>query len=142
MAFEYPQPLKITRVAKVDLSAKQFYAVKLAALAAAYSDGLEDQVDIVADDTDIPIGILQNKPKAGMEAEICVIGLTKFSGAGDLSGSFPATPMILQVADNGELEALENETGVYAIGQMLVAPTAAHAIGTAVVNFANPVAHA
>ena len=55
--------------AETDLSAKQFYAVKCNSTAG--------HVAIVNATTDIPMGVLQNKPKAGYEAEIAIIGVAK-----------------------------------------------------------------
>lgn len=136
MSFEYPQSLKISRVAKVDLRTKQFFFVKLAALAAAASDGLEDQVDIQNGATDIVIGVLQNKPNLGEEAEICVVGVTKISGSADLSSGFPATPQLIRGDASGQAAAAA--AGDYVVGQLLIAPTAANAIGTAIVNCVNP----
>lgn len=136
MSFEYPQSLKISRVAKVDLRTKQFFFVKVAALAAAASDGLEDEVDLLSGATDIPIGVLQNKPNIGEEAEICVIGVTKVSGSADLSSGFPATPQLIRGDANGQVAAAASSD--YVVGQLLIAPTALAAIGTAIVNCANP----
>lgn len=71
-----------TQLANADLSAKQFYAVKLAnasgvaqvALATAAGEGI--------------FGILQNKPVSGAVADVCVLGVTKaVAGAAITSGA-------------------------------------------------------
>ena len=61
---------KESYLANADLSAKQFFLVK--------RHTTEKQCALVAATTDIPIGILQNKPAAsGREAEIVVAGRSK-----------------------------------------------------------------
>ena len=54
--------------ANSDLSAKQYYAVKLTA---------ENTVDLAAAATDRCIGVLQNKPKANNAAQVAILGMTK-----------------------------------------------------------------
>jgi hypothetical protein len=69
MATEAQQPLKISLEAAADLSALQYTFVKR---------DTNGRAVAVAAATDIPIGILQNKPKAlGQMAEIVVIGISK-----------------------------------------------------------------
>jgi hypothetical protein len=128
--------IKISRVAKVDLRTKQFCFVKLAAAAAAYSDGLEDQVDLCAAATDIPIGVLQNKPNAGEEAEIMMAGITKIQGNADLSAGFPGTPVLIATSNDGQAAAALSTN--YVVGQLLQAPTGAGIIGVMAVNCLAP----
>jgi len=52
-------------VAGADLSAKQYYGMKLSG---------DRTVTIMAADTDIPCGVLLNAPTSGQEAQICVVG--------------------------------------------------------------------
>lgn len=75
MAYEIPV-LSISLVAASDLSASQYKFVKLdtAGLAAA-----------VAAATDVPVGVLQNKPTAGQTAAVMVYGVTKVQGDADLA---------------------------------------------------------
>ncbi len=74
MATEASQPLKLSYPASGDLSASQYNFVKL--------NG-SGQVTAITAATDIPIGVLQNKPKAlGQMAEITVIGVTKVNAGG------------------------------------------------------------
>jgi len=51
-----------------DLSAKQYYGVKLSA---------DRTVILMAATGDLPIGVLMNKPKAAEDAEVMVMGLVK-----------------------------------------------------------------
>lgn len=54
--------------ANSDLSAKQFYAVKLTAA---------DTVDLASAATDRCVGILENDPKANQAAQVRILGMTK-----------------------------------------------------------------
>ena len=78
MAYEIsPYGLKITLVAGADLSALQYNFVKL--------NGSGQAVACSAL-TDKPIGVLQNSPLSGQEAEVVVIGGTKVkAGVGGLA---------------------------------------------------------
>jgi hypothetical protein len=126
MAFEASQPLKHTFVAAGDLSAKQYHFVKLD------TDG---KVVIVAAITDKPIGVLQNNPASGEEAEVVICGITKVSAdssinEGDLIGT----------SSDGQADTIAagTDTTVYVVGQCLLAAGAAARIGTIVVNCASP----
>lgn len=67
--------LNISYQANADLSAKQYFLVKRHTVA--------DQCALVAGTTDIPIGILQNKPAAsGRAAEIMTVGRSKAAADG------------------------------------------------------------
>lgn len=73
----------ITLPAGADLSAKQYYFVKI-------SNGTV----VVAGDGEHAIGVLQNKPESGRAANVCVAGVTKVAigatvaaGAAIASGS-------------------------------------------------------
>jgi hypothetical protein len=66
MAYEISNnAVKITRVAGADLSSLQYTFVK---------QNSSGQVIAVAAATDIPIGVLQNNPTSGQEAEVLVLG--------------------------------------------------------------------
>ena len=68
-------------VASADLSAKQFYAVKLAS-----TDG---QVSVCSSTLDVAIGILQNDPASGQEADVLAFGESMaYVGPADIAGSF------------------------------------------------------
>lgn len=62
--------------AAADLSAKQFFGVKLTASRA---------VNLVAASTDIPYGVLQNKPTSGQAADVCLFGITKVVAGGTIA---------------------------------------------------------
>jgi len=61
--------LDITLKAAVNLSAKQYYLVKL--------HSTEGEVTLCAATTDIILGVLQNKPTTGQAAVVRVLGTTK-----------------------------------------------------------------
>lgn len=62
--------------AAADLSAKQFYGVKVTAARA---------VNLVAASTDVPYGVLQNKPTSGQAADVGVFGVTKVACGGTVT---------------------------------------------------------
>jgi hypothetical protein len=69
MAYEISNySVKVTLVAGADLSALQYTFVKLNSSGEAIA---------VAAATDVPIGVLQNAPTSGQEAEVLVVGGTK-----------------------------------------------------------------
>lgn len=126
MATEASQPLKDTRVAGADLRTKQYHFVKLE------SDG---EVVACSAVTDVPYGVLQNKPNTGQEAEIVIIGITKISADEDL---IPGE--LLGTSADGQAQAVVagTETTVYIVGVCRNAVGAAGRIGSAVVNCASP----
>lgn len=126
MAIQASQPLKISLVAGADLSAKQFYFVKL------NSSG---QAVVCAAVTDIPVGILQNTPASGSVAEITVVGVSKVSSdAGLTAGNQIGTSADGQAA----AYVAGTDTTKYIVGQMLTTTGAAAVIGTAVINCVAP----
>lgn len=126
MAYKGSQPFKISLSAGADLSAKQFYFVKLDASGNAV---------VCSGATDVPVGVLQNNPKSGQAAEIVVIGMTKVSS--DAALSIGAS---IGTSADGQADAkvAGTDTTEYAVGVMLTATGAAGVIGTAMVNCANP----
>lgn len=73
-------------VATADLSGKQFYFVKL-------DPATADQIVICSAASDRPLGVLQNKPKAGEAAQVRVAGVTKVSiGSAGLALADPNIP--------------------------------------------------
>lgn len=126
MAIQASQPLKISLVAGADLSAKQYYFVKL------NSSG---QAVVCAAVTDIPVGILQNTPASGSVAEITVVGVSKVSSdAGLTAGNQIGTSADGQAA----AYVAGTDTTKYIVGQMLTTTGAAAVIGTAVINCVAP----
>lgn len=126
MAVEGPQIRLPGYTASADLSAKQFYAVKI-------SGALT--VTVCAATTDIPIGILQNAPTSGQAAEICVIGHTKISCDAAITRGTP-----IGTSADGQLATYVagTDTTKYSVGQALVTTTTAGDIGEAFVSFAAP----
>lgn len=126
MAYKASQPLKITLEAAADLSAKQYYFVKID------SNG---KAAVCAALTDVPIGVLQNKPTAGQAAEIVVVGVSKVSSDAALNEGDLIGP-----SGDGQADArvIGTDTTHYVGGQMLTATGAANVIGTAIINCASP----
>jgi hypothetical protein len=112
MAYEIPG-MSASFVAGGDLSAKQYYFVKL------NSSG---QVVIIAANTDKPIGILQNAPASGGVAEVMLYGISKVSADADLAIGD-------QVGASADGQAATyapgTDTTKYIVGEVLTANTAA-----------------
>lgn len=109
-------------VAGADLSAKQFYFVKLSA---AFT------VVACSAVTDIPIGVLQNDPTSGQEASVCVFGLTKVNSDAAL-----AVGDVIGTAADGQAAAYAagTDTTKYLCGQVVQASTAAGGYASAFIN--------
>jgi hypothetical protein len=97
--------------AAADYSAKQFWPVKLTAA---------NTVTVCSGATDVPIGILQNKPKSGEAADVMCLGVTRAVSdgttpiaVGDWVGSGAAGKLVKKSSDKD-----------YAIGQALEASSA------------------
>jgi hypothetical protein len=127
MAYEISNySVKVTLVAAADLSALQYTFVKLNA---------SGQAAACSGATDIPIGVLQNAPTAGQEAEVLVVGGTKIVagaaiGEGALVGTSAAGKAVALVAGT--------DTTKYVVGTLLTESAADGNIVTAVINCANP----
>ena len=127
MAYEISNySVKVTLVAAADLSTKQYTFVKL------NSSG---QAAAASGATDIPIGVLQNAPTAGQEAEVLVVGGTKIVasaaiGEGALIGTSSAGKAAALVAGT--------DTTKYVAGTLLTESGADGDIVTAVINCATP----
>jgi len=109
-----------------DLSTKQYYLVKQTAM---------DTVDVCAAVTDIPCGVLQNKPSvAGQAAEVCVFGFTKVSS--DEALTYGA--LIASSADGqAQVSTAGSDGTAYTCGQVFCPSGAGDELATAFVNFAN-----
>lgn len=125
MAYEIAtaNAVKITLVAAADLSAAQYKFVKLD------SNG---KAAAIAAATDLPIGVLQNAPAAGEEAEILVAGGTKIKLGGNVAAAAVISPK-----NDGTAVAIAagTDTTKYAVGQCL-AGGASGEVGTALINCA------
>lgn len=126
MSAFWPQPVLGSFIAGADLSALQYTMVKL------NSSG---QVVAVAAITDIPIGVLQNKPVSGATAEVLIVGGTKV-----LASAAIVLPAVLGTDASGRAKKLAagTDTTQYIIGQADVPAGATGDIISAVVNFASP----
>lgn len=121
MAFEGPQIRIPGLTASADLSAKQYYLVKMSG---------ELTVTVCAGVTDKPIGVLQNNPESGEAATVCAIGVTKVSGDADLGyGDSIGTS-----ADGQAAAYTVSDTTKYIVGQVLEGNSAAGGLVTAFVS--------
>ena len=127
MAYEISNySVKVTLVAGADLSALQYYFVKI------NSSG---QAVACAAATDIPIGVLQNAPTSGQEAEVLIVGGTKI-----VAGAAIGEGALVGTGSTGKAVALVagTDTTKYVVGTLLTESAADANIVTAVVNCANP----
>lgn len=126
MAFEIPL-FSFSADAGADLSAAQYKFVKL------NSSG---QVVVCSAVTDIPVGILQNKPDtAGKSAEVMAAGISKVQGDANLAmGDQVGT------SADGQAAAYVNgtDTTKYIVGQVLLDNAAAAGLASILFNCMNP----
>lgn len=110
--------------AAADLSAKQYYFVKLAS---------STTVNVCAAVTDKPIGILQNKPASGEQAIVRCFGVSKVSADATL-----AAGDVIGTAADGQAQpiSLGSETTVHVCGQAIEAGSAGETL-TAFINVTN-----
>jgi len=126
MAYEISNySVKVTLVAASDLSAKQYHFVKLDTAGKAAA---------VAANTDRPIGVLQNAPTAGQEAEVLVVGGTKL-----VAGEAVTEGAVLSTTSAGKADSITVGTATtqYILGTALTEIAADGEILTAVVNCAS-----
>ncbi len=111
--------------AGADLSGAQFKFVKL-------SSGTVILCDAV---TDIPAGVLQNKPVSGRAAEVCLLGPTKV----EADGAITEGDLIGTSADGqADTKVAGTDTTNYICGRALEAATGVGQIIEAVVNCVSP----
>lgn len=118
MATEF-QGISRTYAANADLSAKQYFLMKLGTTAG--------QVAIVAATTDIPVGLLQNKPAAaGRAAEVMRLGWSKADVAaatdiaiGDVLGPDANGRLVKKTANNDIVCAIAEEAATSATGDIV-----------------------
>lgn len=125
MAWEVPGLMLPGFTASADLSAKQYYAVKVSGAGT---------VTVCAAVTDVPIGILQNAPTSGKAAEVMISGISKVNSDAALSRG-----NLIGTAADGQLAAYTagTDTTKYIVGQVIEASANAAELATAVINFAN-----
>lgn len=126
MAWEIPT-LPWTAKAGGDLSAKQFYFVKMSA---------DNTVVVCAAATDIPAGVLQNNPASGGDAHVLSLGISKVSGDADLDAGH-----LIGTSGDGQADRkiAGTDTTEYIVGQVIEGNTAAGGLVTAMINCCNPV---
>lgn len=124
MAVEMPVFTKAFKAA-ADLSAKQYYIVKLSGA---------DAVDVCSATTDKPIGVLQNAPASGDTALVMIIGESKVSSDVALA----VGNLICTSADGqGAVMTPGTDTTKYTLGQVTVASSNASELASAIINCAN-----
>ncbi len=113
-----------TLKAAADLSGKQYHIVKLASATT---------VNVCSAITDVPIGILLNKPESGEVAEICIAGISKIIADGTI-----AAGNLLGTSADGQADAIAagTDTTVYTIGQAIGAASAGETF-TALISISN-----
>ena len=113
-----------TLKAAADLSAKQYHIVKLASATT---------VNVCSAITDVPIGVLLNKPESGEVAEICIMGVSKIVADGTI-----AAGNLLGTSADGQADAIAagSDTTVYTIGQAIGAASAGENF-TALINISS-----
>lgn len=124
MATTGPQLAPPGLIAAADLSAKQFHFVKLTA---------NNTVNVCTAVTDKPIGVLQNKPKAGDEANVCAMGVTKVVGDANLA----AGDSIGTSVDSQAAAYTVADTTKHIVGVVIEDNSAAGGLVTAGINCLN-----
>jgi len=125
MASQVPV-LTISATAGADLSAKQFYLVKMSA---------DDTVILCAAATDVPVGVLQNKPASGQIAEILTFGKSKI-----VSSASIAAGKLIGTSSAGKADAKipGTDTTEYVVGHVTKAASADGVLLEALINTASP----
>lgn len=127
MAYEFSNySVKVTLVAGGDLSSSQYRFVKL------NSSG---QAVICSSATDVPIGVVQNAPSSGQEAEVLIVGGTKI-----VAGAAIGEGALVGTSNAGKAVALTpgTDTTKYVVGAFITESGADGDIVTAVINAATP----
>lgn len=127
MAYEIANyAVKITIPAAADLSAKQYYFVKI---------DTSGNAALCAAATDKPVGVLQNAPTAGQEATITVVGGTKVVGSAALD---EGVAIGTTSAGKAGAKVVGTDTTNYIVGTVIGASGADNEILTALINCASP----
>lgn len=127
MAFETPAfSVPGTLTADSDLSTSQYQIVKL-------SD--DSEVDLCTSETDKPLGVLQNDPSSGEQAQVMALGVSKVKVGSSLTAGTDIG--ISSDAQAVEIDQTSTSNG-YVIGSMLKGVSASGNIGTAVINCMAP----
>ena len=103
MAYQVPGYKLTAHAADSDLSNSQYLFVEISG---------ENLVDVASDTSEIAIGVLQNDPNEGEEAEIMVSGVSKvYTSDDNISAGDPVT-----WNDDGEAEATSSTDEEYVVG--------------------------
>lgn len=126
MAYQVPG-FSSTLTAGADLSAKQFYFVKISAA---------NTVTVCAAATDIPCGVLQNAPESGEAANVMHYGISKVSS----NAAITAADLIGTSSDGQAVTAdPDGSAEAYYVGQAITTSTAAGGLISALIDCAAPV---
>lgn len=127
MAYEFSNyAVKATLVAGADLSAAQYKFVKI--------DNATGNAVLVNGATDRPVGVLQNNPLSGQEAEVLIVGGTKIECGGAASAG---QPMFSSASANAvTLTFGTTGSAAYVVGTF-VTNAAAGEVATAVIDCAS-----
>jgi hypothetical protein len=127
MAYEFSNySVKATLVAGEDLSAKQYNFVKI--------DNGTGRAVAVSGATDRPIGVLQNNPASGQEAEVLIVGGTKIKAGGSASAG---QALFASASATGVTLAFGTTGSAAFVAGSFITSAAAGEITTAVINCAN-----
>lgn len=127
MAFEQGPYFDFSVEAAADLSTKQFYFVE--------QNTSTGKVDVCNAITDKPLGVLQNKPKAGQTASVRMFGISKVSADVNLAiDDLIATSVDGQAA----VVAPGTDTTRYVVGRVIGENTVAGGLITASINCMAP----
>jgi hypothetical protein len=127
MAYEFSNyAVKVTLVAGEDLSAKQYHFVKI--------DNGTGKAVAVSGAADRPIGVVQNNPSSGQEAEVLISGGTKIKAGGSASAG---QALFASASATGVTLAFgTTASAAFAVGTW-ISSGASGEIATAVINCAN-----
>lgn len=126
MAIEYTYGNLISATAAVDLTANQFQFVTL---------NTSGQAVLCSAITDLPIGILQNAPRAGLAASIMTFGVSKLvMAAATAINSLIGT----DAAAKGAIRVNGTDTTTYIVGRAIVATAAANGVGSVAFSCLTP----
>jgi len=124
MAYEGPQVKIPGLTASASLTTSQYLFVKMSG---------EKTVTVCAAATDLPIGVLQNAPASGAEAEVCVSGVTKIIGTADLNYND-----IIGTSSGGHAVAKTAGSADYIVGRVINGNGGAGGYVTAVIDCVAP----
>jgi hypothetical protein len=132
MAFEKPLVIhSFTAASDMIAATLQYTLVKLLS---------GETVVTCASATEVPIGVLQNLPKQGQQAEVMVLGITKIRvGTTDIAG---ASNAFVAVDTNGRAVLASGSAGsqTYILGRVIQVDATDNdgALVTAIINCINP----